>query len=503
MRFIFKRFIDKLNYMDFLDKIQHKFTAKEEDLILRALGSAQRAHAGQKRFSGADYIVHPIGAALILAEILPEATCIAATLLHDVPEDTKTTLADIKKLFGEEISRLVDGVTKLGKVRLRNSKDEYYVENLRKMFVATSKDIRIILIKLADRIDNMRTIEFVKKEKQKRIAEETLEIYAPIASRLGIGEWKDELEDSAFKIAYPKEYEETKKMLESALEGKQIAVKKLQKDLAAILHTEGVKYENISGRVKRVYSLFKKLKKYDGDMERIYDLVALRVITKSTAECYAALGAIHKHLQPLPGRVKDFIALPKPNGYRSIHTTVFDADKNVFEIQIRTEQMHDQAEKGIASHWLYDESGKTSGAAMNLQWVKDLQNAHEQLKNPEEFLRALKIDFFKDRIFVFTPKGDVKDLPEGATPVDFAFDVHTDLGFYMLGAKVNGKMVKIDYELKSGDMVEIIKSKKPVAVSQDWLNYAKTSGARSRIKRRLAERQGGIFNLLKKLANKK
>ena len=494
--------------MDFLTKIQHKFNEKDALTLRAAFDFASKAHAGQKRFSGEDYMVHPTAAALALAEILPDATCVAATLLHDVPEDTKTALEEIRKKFGGEIARLVDGVTKLGKVRLRNSKDEYYAENLRKMFVATSKDIRTILIKLADRLHNMRTLEFVKKEKQKRIAEETLEIYAPIASRLGIGEWKDELEDMAFKIAMPKEYQDTKAKLDQALAGKQIALKKLQKDLASILHTEGIKYEKITGRVKRVYSLFKKLKKYDGDISRIYDLAALRVITKSTAECYAALGAIHKHLQPLPGRVKDFIAIPKPNGYRSIHTTVFDADKNVFEIQIRTEQMHDQAEKGIASHWLYDEKGKTGedkgknkSDPIDLQWVQDLQNIHEQLKNPEEFLDALKIDFFKDRIFVLTPKGDVKDLPEGATPIDFAFSVHSDLAFHMAGAKVNGKMVKIDYELKSGDIIEIIKSKKPAHISQDWLNHAKTSKARSNIRQYLAER-GGFFHAFKNFIKK-
>lgn len=493
-----------MDFNDFLAKIQHKFSDAQIDIVHRAFECASLAHKGQKRFSGEEYIEHPLQAALILADIFPDATSIAATLLHDVPEDTKTTLAEIKKLFGEEIAHLVDGVTKLGKVRLRNSKDEYYVENLRKMFMATSKDIRVMLIKLADRMHNMRTIQFVKENKRRRIAEETLEIYAPIANRLGIGEWKDELEDSAFKIAYPKEYADTKAKLDYALEGRQIAIKKLQKDLASILRTEGVKYEEITGRVKRIYSLYKKLKKYEGDISKIYDLVALRIITKSTADCYAALGAIHKHLQPIPGRVKDFIALPKPNGYKSIHTTVFDSEKNVFEIQIRTEQMHDQAEKGIAAHWFYDEKGKQENLpGAELQWVKDLQNIQEQFKNPEEFLSALKIDFFKDRIFVLTPKGDVKDLPETATPIDFAFSVHSDLGFYMLGAKVNGKMVKIDYELKSGDVVEVIKSKKPVNISQDWMSYAKTSNARSKIKHYLAEHQTGIFNTLKKFIDKK
>ena len=492
-----------MDFKEFLSKIHHNFNDKEQRLLQKAFDFAKNAHQGQKRFSGEEYIDHPISAALILADILPDATTIAATLLHDVPEDTKETLEDIKKNFDSKIVALVDGVTKLGKVRLRNSKDKYYVENLRKMFLAAAQDVRVIMIKLADRIHNMRTIDHVRTEKQKRIAEETLEIYAPIANRLGIGEWKDELEDLAFKIVYPKEFEETQKILEQSLSHRQDQLKKMQKNLTTILRTEGVKFEEVTGRVKRVYSLYKKLQKYDNDISKIYDLVALRVITKSTADCYAALGAIHKHLQPLPGRVKDFIALQKPNGYRSIHTTVFDPDKNIFEVQIRTEQMHDQAEKGIAAHWFYEESAKEDKIpGMNLQWVKDLQDAQEGLNSPEEFLNLLKLDFFKDRIFVLTPKGDVKDLPEGATPIDFAFSVHTDLAFFMMGAKANGKMVKIDHELHSGDVVEIIKSKKPVKISQDWLDYAKTSAARARIRHYLNENQSGIFNSLKSLIQK-
>lgn len=489
-----------MHFTEFLGKIQHKFTAAEEKLLRKAFDFAQKSHAGQKRFSGGDYFDHPAQAALILANILPSAATIAATLLHDVPEDTKATLAEIKKEFGERIANLVDGVTKLGTVRLRNSKDKYYVENLRKMFVATSKDIRVILIKLADRIHNMRTIEFVKKEKQKRIAEETLEIFAPIANRLGIGEWKDELEDLSFKIVFPKDFEKTKEILDEALAGRENALRKLKTDLGTILRTEGIKFQIVEGRVKRLYSLFKKLQKYEGDVTKVYDLIALRVVTQSTTDCYAALGAIHKHLQPLPGRVKDFVALPKPNGYRSIHTTVFDSNKNIFEIQIRTQQMHDEAEKGVAAHWFYEEEHKKDDIQpMQMQWIQDLQDMQEQVKNAEDFLSALKIDFFQDRIFVLTPKGDVKDLPEAATPIDFAFAVHTDLGLYMQGAKVNGKMVKIDYGLKSGDVVEVIKSKNPVKISQDWLNFAKTSQARSKIRHYLNEHQTGIFNYLKSL----
>lgn len=492
------------NFSDFLDKIQYKFKEKDRALMEKAFVFAVQSHSGQKRFSGEEYITHPIASALTLAKIFPDATTIAATLLHDVPEDTPATLEEIKKGFGSDVASLVDGVTKLGKVRLRNSKDEFYTENLRKMFVATSKDIRVIMIKLADRLHNMRTLQFVKPEKQKRIAEETLEIFAPIANRLGIGEWKDELENLAFKIVYPDDYTKTESTLNAAFPDRETLLKKLQREVTEILKTEGVKFEDITGRIKRPYSLFKKLQRYDNDIHKIYDLMALRVVTKSTSECYAALGAIHKHLQPVPGRVKDFIALPKPNGYRSIHTTVFDKDKKIFEIQIRTEQMNDEAERGIAAHWSYEESGKSDQAQkMHVQWIEELQEMQEQLRTSEEFLRALKFDFFQNRIFVLTPKGDVKDLPEGATPIDFAFSVHSDLGFFMLGAKVNNKMVKIDHQLKSGDVVEIIKSKKPVKVSQDWLKQVKTSNARHKIRQYLEENQSGVFNTLKNLISRK
>ena len=476
-----------MNSNDFLDKIQYTFTAKQQETIKKAYALMEEAHAGQKRFSGEAYINHPIAAAFILAEIFPQPATIAATLLHDVPEDTTISIDQIRKQFSEEIALLVDGVTKLGQVRLRNSTDVFYVENLRKMFIATSKDIRVILIKLADRIHNMRTLRFVPENKRKRIASETLEIYAPIANRLGIGEWKDELEDEAFKIINPEAASSTQALLDQSLKTRKQSLRKLQKNIAVVLRTEGVKFEDIKGRTKRIYSLYKKLHKYSGDMAKVHDLIALRIITKSTSDCYAILGAIHKHFQPVPGRIKDFISLAKPNGYRSIHTTVFDGENNIFEIQIRTEQMHDQAEKGIAAHWFYDETGKKASLPkVDIQWIKDLHALQDDLQNnPEEFLTSLKIDFFQDRIFVLTPRGDVKDLPEHATPIDFAFSVHTDLGLYMLGAKVNGKMVKIDYPLKNGDVVEIIKSKKHVAISPDWLHYAKTSNARSKIRQYL------------------
>ncbi len=485
---------------DFLKQIPHKFKPDEAALIHKALNFSIRAHAGQKRRSGEDFVMHPTAAAIIVGQIFPDSTTIVATLLHDIPEDTFVTLEEIEKDFGSEIAKIVDGVTKLGKVRLRNSKDQYYVENLRKMFIATSEDIRVMLVKLADRLHNMRTIEHLPADKQLKVASETLEMYAPIAGRLGIGAWKDELEDLAFKIVSPKEYEATKGALEQELESHDKNIKEMQKRVGQILRTEGIKFEDISGRVKRVYSLFNKLKKYEGDITKIYDLIAFRIITKSTTDCYAALGVIHKHFQPVPGRVKDFIASPKPNGYQSLHTSVFDSFGKVFEIQIRTDLMEEEAERGIAAHWFYTESGKGDSLEQaRASWVKELRAWQEEVTSPEEYLESLKIDFFRDRIFVLTPRGDVKDLPRGAGVIDFAFSVHSDLGYYMMGAKINGKMKSIYDSLSQGDVVEILKSKKPAKISRDWLEVAKTGHARNLIRRYLNENDKGIIQRVKEL----
>ncbi len=485
---------------DFFKSIPHKFAPQEKAQIDKAIDFATRAHGEQKRKSGEPFISHPLSAAIILGQIFPDTATICATILHDITEDTETKDETLKKEFGDEIARLVDGVTKLGKVRLRNSKDENYVENLRKMFIATSQDVRVMLIKLADRLHNMRTIGHLPKDKQHKIASETLEMYAPIAGRLGIGAWKDELEDLSFKVVDPKNYEETKKLLEERLETRSKSIKTMQKELASILRLEGVKFLDISGRSKRYYSLFKKLKRYDNDISKIYDKVALRIITKSTADCYAVLGIIHKHFQPLPGRVKDFIATPKPNGYESLHTTVFDQDGKIIEIQIRTDLMHETAERGIAAHWFYEEKDKRDNMERGASWFKELRAWQEEMaQNPEEFLEGLKIDFFKDRIFVLTPKGDVKDLPVGASVIDFAFSVHSDLGYQMMGAKINSKMGKITDELHQGDVVEILKSKKAATPSRDWLTAAKTSHARAQIRKYLAEHDKGIISRVREL----
>lgn len=485
---------------DFFKSIPHSFSKTAKALTEKAIAFATTAHKDQKRKSGEDFISHPLAAATILGQIFPDQATLCATILHDITEDTKTTHEQVVEEFGEEIATLVDGVTKLGHVRLRNSKDEYYVENLRKMFIATSQDVRVMLIKLADRLHNMRTLEHLPEDKQLRIAQETLEMYAPIAGRLGIGSWKDELEDLAFHVVDKKTYEETEQLLKTELAKREKNIKEMQKELSQILKLEGVKFEEITGRTKRIYSLYKKLHRYDNDITKIYDLHALRIITRSTADCYSALGIIHKHFNPVPGRVKDFIATPKPNGYQSIHTTVFDKTGEVFEVQIRTDLMHETAERGIAAHWFYEEKGKPEQLERGQKWFAELRAWQEEMaQHPEEFLEGLKVDFFKDRIFVLTPKGDVKDLPVGASVIDFAFAVHSDLGYQMMGAKINGKMGKIADELHQGDVVEILKSKKPATPSRDWLNAAKTSHARSMIRKYLQENDKGIFQRVREL----
>lgn len=485
---------------DFLNSIPFNFSTKDRELIHKALNFARSAHKDQKRKSGEDYIEHPIGACIILGQIFPDPITLSATLLHDIPEDTSISLDTIKQDFGPEIALLVDGVTKLGKVRLLNSKDAYYVENLRKMFIATSTDIRVLLIKLADRMHNMRTIKYLPREKQLKVATETLEMYAPIAGRLGIATWKDELEDLSFQTVNPEAYDFHKKLLDEQIQSRQDSLRSLEKQIEHSLRTEGIKFLEVNGRIKRVYALFNKLKKYQGDISQIYDIFALRIITKSTADCYAVLGIIHKYFQPVPGRVKDYIATPKPNGYESLHTTVFDKNGFVFEIQIRTDLMHELSERGIAAHWFYSEKGKPSELTpIQAKWVKELYSWQEETVDPEEYLESLRIDFFKDRIFVLTPKGDVKDLPKGASVIDFAFSVHSDMGYYMMGAKINGKMASIYDELTQGNVVEILKSKNPVKISRDWLASAKTSAARGKIRNYLKEHERGIWDRVKEL----
>lgn len=483
---------------DLIKKIDY-LSDSDQALIRKVFLYAQKAHEGQLRLTGEPYIQHLLFAALTIADLKLDAPSIAAALLHDTCEDTKVCSNDIRKEFGKEIANLVDGVTKLTNIRITTrwlfvkekeqiAEHDRQVETLRKMFMAMAQDIRVVIIKLADRLHNMQTIDAVPQDKRERIAQETLVIYAPLAYRLGMGDLKGQLEDLSFPLVYPKEYTELKKKIAGKLLEKEKYIEKFKKTLMTKLYKEGIKSE-IHGRSKHMYSLWRKLQRYDNDLSNIYDLVALRIIVDNVEECYKTLGIIHNNWKPLVGRIKDYIAMPKPNGYRSIHTTVFGLGGEIVEIQIRTKEMHKQAEFGIAAHWHYSEKKgsldyilrKSSRVPKEeLIWVHELANWQKALNN-KEMISTLGMDFFSKRIFVYTPTGDVKDLPVGATPIDFAYAVHTDLGNHIGGAKVNNKMVDFSHQLQSGDIVEIIK-KKNASPKIDWLEFAKTSLARGKIK---------------------
>ncbi len=457
---------------------------------------AKIAHGGQTRATGEPYLYHPTRSALTLAKMKMPAAIIAAMLLHDVPEDTDYTIDDIKKDFGDDIADMVRGVTKLGKLKYRGV--ERYIENLRKMFIAMAEDIRVIFIKFADRLDNLETLEALPEKKRYRIALETLEIYAPIANRLGMFEMRGRLEDLSFKYVYPKEYAWTIDQLTESISQKQHYIDKVIAITKDMLDRENIHYTSVHGRAKNLYSLYKKLLKYGKDISRIHDLIALRIVTKDVPTCYAVLGIIHQQWKPVPGRFKDYIAQPKPNGYRSLHTSVFCEDGEVVEFQIRDTVMHAESEYGIVAHWAYDENGKRNmlSATQELQWVKELsqiQKEFEDKKHFSEIKESLKIDVFQNRIFVFTPKGDVIDLPEKATPVDFAFAIHSGLGIACVGAMVNDQMVSLDYQLRSGDVIYIITDKNRKTPNLDWLKFVKTRHARHHIK---ASRGSGAKKLL-------
>ncbi len=483
-------------------------------LIERAFNFAKEAHGDQKRFSGKEYIIHPLRVAQSLDEMHLDPQTVAAGLLHDVPDDTEKTLEDIKKEFGKEVAFLVEGVSKLGK--LRYPKEDLEVkspesrqkepidlraENLRKMFFAMAEDLRVVLIKLADRLHNMETLGSLPPEKQKRIALETLEIFAPLANRLGIGNMRNQLQDLAFLYLYPKEYEWLMNNVKERYEKRKKYLKKVKKALIKILKKEKIKPIDIHSRPKHHWSLYQKLIKHEMNFERIYDLVALRIIVEDIKTCYQVLGTIHKYWRPLPNRIKDYIAFPKPNGYQALHTTCFCLEGKITEIQIKTKEMHEKAEHGIAAHWALKEGVNLQTQGKKFAWMQQLKDWQIKASGSKEFLEGLKIDFFKNRIFIFTPKGDVIDLPEGATPIDFAYAVHSDIGNRCAGAKVNGKMTQLSQPLKNGDVVEIVvdKHKKP---SNDWLKFVKTSMARSRIKSRLKqdERLEGLKGFLKEKA---
>ncbi len=471
--------------------LQNKnYSAADRLLVDKAYSMAESAHTGQKRFSGENYIVHPLMVAAILAELGMDATTISAGLLHDTLEDTDLTAKEINDGFGPDVLFLVEGVTKLGKIKYRGKADitrsvDRKVLTLRKLFFAMAEDIRVVIIKLADRLANMRTLYHVPKAKQKRIALETLEIYAPIAERLGMGHIKGELEDLAFPFAYPRQYNWILKHTRAQFANRRAYLEKIIPIIKNHLADNGIIPIDIHSRIKHYYSLYKKLIAKSMDAEQVYDLVALRIILPTMPACYEALGIIHKFYKPVPKLIKDYIALPRPNGYQSLHTTVFCEGGNIVEIQLRTPEMHYHAENGIAAHWIYAESGKvkdgkTTINKKELDWVLKLRKSMEE-QDAGQFMENIKIEFLKHRIFVFTPKGEAKELPDGATPLDFAYTVHTDIGNATAGAMVNGRIMPLDYKLKQGDVVEIIKSKKP-KTSQAWLRIVKTSKARSDIR---------------------
>ncbi len=467
-----------------LEKILTYFqNSEEKNLIKMAFEMAEKAHRGQKRESGEPYIQHPLSVALILVKMNLDTETVAAAILHDVVEDTQYTLSDIEKSFGKTVAFLVNGVTKLNKIKYGGAQGK--TENLRKMFLAMAKDIRVVLIKLADRYDNMQTLHCLPNEKQQRIALETLEIYAPLAYRLGMGELKGQLEDLAFKYLYPEKYGWLENEIVERYETRKAYINNIGSIIYKIFKGENIVPIEIHARAKHFYSLYKKLIRYQMDFDKIHDLVAARIIMKNIDDCYLALGTIHQVWRPVPGLIKDYIATPKPNGYQSLHTSVFGPDGKVTEIQIRTPEMHDKAENGITAHWAYKEHNyfgrDLSVSKKELAWVEQLREWQKAVRGSDEFLQSLKIDFLKDRIFVLTPKGDALDLPEGATPVDFAYAIHSDVGHQCAGAKVNGKIMPLNTELQSGDAIEILiqKNKKP---SEDWLGFVKTNLAKERIR---------------------
>ncbi len=483
---------------EILSLISGGITKKEEELINKAYEFAKRAHEGQKRLSGDPYFLHVFETAKILAKLGMDAETISAGLLHDVLEDTKITEEEMKKEFGDDIVFLVNGVTKLGTLKYRGH--ERHVESLRKFFVAMTNDLRVVIIKFADRLHNLSTLQYIREDKRQRIAVESIEVYAPLANRLGMGKLKGEIEDAAFPYAYPEEYAETEEIIKEKKDLYEKNLAEVQKELQAELIKNKIKFVEIDYRMKHKYSLWKKLSKRDMDIEKIYDIIALRVVVNTVEDCYRVLGIIHSIWNPLPGRIKDYIAVPKPNGYRSIHTSIFTGLGDIAEIQIRTKEMHAEAAYGIAAHFAYKENGskKAIDDKLKFKWIEELKDINYSPDEPKNFLEHLKTDFFNDRIFIFTPQGDVVDLPEDSSPIDFAYSIHSDIGDHISQAKVNGKIAPILSKLKNGDIVEII-TKKDSHPSSKWIDYAKTSVAKKNIKSYLEK--NSLLSKLKTFGN--
>lgn len=466
-----------------LTKIKSYTNDPDLDLVTRAYDFAEKAHEGQFRDSGEPFFHHPVEVAKILVDLELDETFIVAALLHDVVEDTNIPLEKIEQEFGDEIAQLVNGVTKLTKINFK-SREEHQAENLRKMFLAMANDIRVILIKLADRLHNMRTLRYTSLEKQRRKAEETLEIYAPLAHRLGMSTIKWELEDISFRYLEPNMYYDLAKKLASTRKQRERDIETAVKAIEEKIATETEIDVDIYGRPKHLYSIYHKMKRQKKEFSEIFDLTAIRVIVNTVSECYQVLGLIHDIWKPIPGRFKDYIAMPKSNMYQSLHTTVIGPKGDPLEIQIRTWNMHQTAEYGIAAHWRY-KGARTSSTEFDekLSWLRLILEWQKELQDAREFVDNLKIELFEDEVFVFTPKGDVVSLPRRATPVDFAFAIHTEVGMKCVGAKVNGRIVPLEYKLDNGDIIEVITSKTSTGPSRDWLSFVKTSRARSKIKR--------------------
>lgn len=468
---------------EFIDKILAINPKYDSVLLGRAYDVASKMHDGQLRKSGEPYLIHPIAVVTILAELGMDDDTLVAGLLHDVVEDTEYTKDQLTEDFGEESALLVDGVTKLGSITFEN-KEERQAENLRKMFLAMSKDIRVLIIKLADRLHNLRTINYMTEAKIKEKCNETLDIYAPLASRLGIYSIKFELEDISLKYLYPESYKKLTQQVNEKKVERQENLEKIIYDVKESLADFDIRYE-ISGRTKHFYSIFRKMKYQNKTLEEIFDLLAVRIIVDSVKDCYSVLGIVHTMWTPIPGRFKDYIAMPKPNMYQSIHTTVIGDNGTPFEIQIRTAEMHRIAEYGIAAHWKYKEGVANDSSEVKLAWLRQSLEWQKEMDDPTEYLETLKVDLFENQVFVFTPKGDVIELPAGATPLDFAFKIHTDVGAKCVGAKINGKMVTIDRTLENGDIINIVTSSNSSGPSRDWLKIAKSSTAKAKIRQYL------------------
>ena len=477
-----------IRFEDLLDKVRGYSPDADLELLRRAYVFSALEHKGQVRHSGEPYLVHPMEVADILADMKLDAVCVAAGLLHDVVEDTLTTIERIRDTFGEDVAHIVEGVTKISAITFSSS-EERQVENFRKMLLAMVDDIRVIVVKLADRLHNMRTLQFMSEERRLRTAQETIDIYAPIANRLGMAKIKNELEELSFKYLEPAAYASLHARVEAKRRATEGVIDALVAEVRGKLQDAQISVMRIDGRIKRLYSIWLKLKRQKIDLEQVYDFVALRVVTPSVKDCYAALGTIHQTWSPVPGRIKDFIAMPRPNGYQSLHTSVISEHGFPFEVQIRTDEMDGRAEEGIAAHWKYKEGRVGAGRdEQYFQWLRQLLEWQQEVRDPQEFLQNLKIDLYPEEVYTFTPRGQVKVLPKGSTAVDFAYAIHTDVGHRCVGARVNGRMVPLRTRLKNGDIVEIVTNPahKP---SRDWLNFVATSRARNKIKHLIQEEE--------------